>query len=95
MYLSRERITNLNTAQALNPPAGADRAWVQALTQNVRFRLDGTTTAPTSSVGTQITAGDPPIVIAEGLRTAKFIEESASATLEVEYYGRDTTAAAT
>lgn len=84
----REKLTSLSTAATLTTAKVADcsHVWLQALTQNVRMTLEGTT--PTSSVGIRLTAGDPPIEISgEDARSAKFIEETASAVLEVVYFG--------
>src|SRR3990172_5934045 len=50
------RETSLTAAFAPVVPAGATMCVVQALAQNVRFTLDGTT--PTAAVGFQIAAGD-------------------------------------
>jgi len=84
--VGRETVTGLSAIKTLTVPAGTSHAWVQALTQNVRMTLEGTD--PTSSLGIRLTAGDPPIEITgEEARNAEFIEEAASATLEVVYKG--------
>lgn len=56
---------------------------VQALTQNIRFTLDGT--LPTATVGFQLKAGDSPLLIPliPGA-VLRFIEETASATLQYQ-----------
>lgn len=79
-----EQITDLSSATGLTIPTGADIAHIQALDQNVRYRLDGTD--PTGSVGTRIAAGDDiwlPITL---LSNANFIEESSGAELNVHYF---------
>ena len=54
---------------------------VQAIDQNVRYTLDGTT--PTSSLGFRLTAGNDPIALPVGSNTnLVFIEEAATAVLE-------------
>lgn len=84
----REQITGLSAVKTLTAALVRDSStvWIQALTQNVRLTLEGTT--PTASVGIRLTAGDPPLVIAtvDALQ-AKFIEETPSAVLEVAYFG--------
>lgn len=84
----RETVSGLNAAKTLTTAKvqAATHVWLQALTQNVRMTLDGST--PTAAAGIRLTAGDPPIEVSgENARTAKFIEESGSATLEVVYFG--------
>lgn len=57
---------------------------VQAIDQNIRFTLDGT--VPTASVGFQIVAGDPAIIIPLAKNTApQFIEEAAGASFEYQW----------
>ena len=69
-------------ATTISAPAGAKRLLVQALSQNVRYTLDGST--PTTTKGFQMRAGDPPILIPVGANTTvKVIQETATA--EVEY----------
>ncbi len=81
--LGYEQITSLNTVKNLTPPATATYAIIQAETQAVRWRDDGT--APTSSVGMTIAAGGE--LRYDGTLTAiKFIEATASAKLNVSYY---------
>lgn len=78
-----EQITSLAAAASLTPPAGADRAFIQALTQNVRWRDDGT--SPTATVGIQLANGEE-MWYSGDLTTIEFIEEAASAELNVSYY---------
>lgn len=63
-------------------PDDATKCLVQAITQNVRFTLDGTN--PTSSAGFRITAGDPPMVMPV-TDNVKFIEETSGAVLQLQW----------
>ena len=71
-------------ALTLSLPLHAGRIMMQALTQNIRYTLDGTT--PNATTGFQLKAGDPPreIEITSGM-TLKFFREAAGAVLEYEY----------
>ncbi len=75
----------ISTAATLTKPEGANSILIQALVQNVRFTLDGT--APTASVGFQILAGNPPMIIAVPEASIKVIEEVASASLQYQWIG--------
>lgn len=68
----------------LSIPMQASGILVQALTQNARFTLDGT--APSTSKGYQLKAGDPPLFIGidKGM-VLKFCAETAGAILEYDY----------
>jgi len=75
------------TAQLLaRPEAGVTQLMIQALTQNVRLTLDGTT--PTTALGFQIKAGDPPVIfpLAVGGQE-RVIQEAATASLQYQYGG--------
>jgi hypothetical protein len=81
--LGHEQVTGLNTAKGLTAPSGAERALLICTAQNVRFRDDGSN--PAADTGIQLPkntlfwyTGD--------LSAIKFIEEQASAVLEVSYY---------
>ena len=75
---------DVSSAATLTPPTGATKIMMQALTQNVRFTLDGTT--PTASAGFQLKAADPPLVIfLRNATTIKVIEESATADLQYQW----------
>lgn len=81
-----QRITSLSSKQSLTIPSGTTHAWIQAESQDVRARFDGTD--PTSTSGMVIRADDPPIEIYyDLLKNAEFIEEAASAQLSVTYFG--------
>lgn len=74
------------TSTTLSVPMNANGILIQALTQNVRFTLDGTT--PTASKGFQLKAGDAPLmIILQRQMTLKFVAETAGAILEYEYSG--------
>ena len=81
--LGYQQITSLSAATALTVPSGASLAWVQAEVNNVRFRDDGTN--PTASVGFLLLATNDFTYIGD-LSAVKFIETTASATLNVLYY---------
>jgi hypothetical protein len=77
--------TSISSATTLTIPNGARYVLVQALAQNVRYTLDGTT--PTTTLGFQLKAGDPPRSIwCETGVTLKFIEEAATASLQYQFY---------
>jgi len=65
-------------------PEGANKALVQAFTQNIRYTLDGTT--PTSSLGFRLTKDDPPTIVPVAPGGAlNFIEESSGSTLQLQW----------
>jgi hypothetical protein len=75
--------TSLSSVQSLLLPAGANGVLLQATSQNVRIRIDGV--APTASVGFQIRAGDPVVLIPLWQNaTIRAIEEAASAKLDYQ-----------
>lgn len=74
---------SLSSALTVTKPDGARSILVQALTQNVRYTLDSTT--PTASVGFQLKAGDPPILIPVYNSAIKFIQETATAVLQYQW----------
>lgn len=81
--LGYQQITSLSAATALTVPSGATLAVVIPESQAVRWRDDGTN--PTGSVGM-------PLAIATtlsydgDLSRIRFIEQAASAKLNVSYY---------
>lgn len=81
--LGYEQVTTLSAAAGLTPPSGADRALIQAVTQDVRWRDDGT--SPTASVGMLLAAGST-LDYDGDLSTFEAIETAASAELNVSYY---------
>lgn len=75
---------NWTVARTLTRATNATKLRIQALTQNVRYTLDGT--APTASLGFQIKAGDPPIEIpVPSAATIKVIEETATASVQYQW----------
>lgn len=85
--LGYEQLTGLSTVKGLTPPIGTSFALLHAEAQNIRWRDDNTD--PTASVGMQLkAAAEQPLVYGAGrLSRIKFIEETASANLNVSYYG--------
>lgn len=83
--LGYQQITSLSAATGFTIPAGTSYAVVQAESQPVRWRDDGTD--PTATVGMRIPVGDALIYTAQTMAKIKFIEETASAKLNVSYYG--------
>jgi len=81
--LGYQQITSLSSAAGLTPPQGATLALIVPETQAIRWRDDGTN--PTGSVGMPVAAGS--YLSYDGdLNRVKFIEQSASAKLNVSYY---------
>jgi len=74
----------ISSATTLTPPTGATKIMIQALTQNVRFTLDGT--APTASKGFQLKSGDPAMIISiDSTTVLKVIQEAATADLQYQW----------
>lgn len=82
---SQEALT-VATATALTIPAGATIAWVTVEGQTVRFRCDGT--APTASSGSLLAVGSRTEFRVNGITACKFIQTTATATLDVEYFSQ-------
>lgn len=58
---------------------------VQAITQNIRYTLDGVTD-PTATVGFQLVASDPPVLIPMGPGLLpQFIREAAGSILQYQW----------
>lgn len=81
--LGYQQITDLSSAAALTIPPGATLALIVPETQNVRWRDDGT--APTASVGMPIYIGAS-LSYDGDLNRIRFIQEAASAKLNISYY---------
>jgi hypothetical protein len=81
--LGYQQITSLSASAALTVPAGATRAIITSEAQGVRWRDDGV--APTASVGMIL-----PVLVTlsyDGdLNRIQFIQQAASAILNVSYY---------
>lgn len=84
-----DQLTSLSTAKTLAQgglgavPTGATYAIIEAETQTVRWRDDGT--SPTASVGMSLSPGSQ-LFYDGNLAAIKFIETTASAKLNVSYY---------
>ena len=73
--------SSLSSAVSITTPVNSSGILAQALTQNIRFTIDGTT--PTASLGFQLKAGDPPVLIPViGGTVINFIQETATANLQ-------------
>lgn len=81
--LGYQQITSLSSSTGLTVPQDAKRALIQAESQQVRWRDDGT--APTASVGMTLDAGST-LAYTGNLAAIRLIEVSASAKLNVSYY---------
>ena len=81
--LGYQQITSLSASTALTVPVGATMALIVAETQAVRWRDDGT--APTASVGMPLAAGVT-LQYDGDLHKIKFIEQTASAKINISYY---------
>lgn len=81
--LGYQQITDLSSAVGLTIPLGATLALIVPETQNVRWRDDGTN--PTASVGMPIYIGAS-LSYDGDLNKIKFIQETASAKLNISYY---------
>lgn len=81
--LGYQQITSLSASTGLTVPSGATLALIVPETQNVRWRDDGT--APTSSVGMPIFVGAS-LSYDGDLNRIRFIQQAASATLNISYY---------
>lgn len=78
------RSNNVDALFTVNIPTGCEEVLVQAIDQNIRYTLNGTT--PTASSGFVLTAGNDPISIPVTKYTVlKFISETAGAILEHEF----------
>lgn len=81
--LGYQQITALSAATALTVPTGSRLAIIQAETQGVRWRDDGTN--PSATVGMVLAAGYD-LVYTGDLTAIRFFEVIASAKLNVSYY---------
>ena len=76
--------TTITSATSLTPPAGATKLLIQALVQNIRITFDGT--APTASLGFQLKAEDPMLLIPLGDdMVIKVIQETATADIQIQW----------
>ena len=86
---SHEQITGLSSVKSPTVPANMNAAHIQAQGQNVYVTTDGTT--PSSTNGFVVRTTDAPfyVTIASGLEALKFLEVTASAVVNITYYGND------
>lgn len=83
---SFEKMTVSNTAIAFaNVPTDAHKAIVTVEGNDVRYRLDGDTSAPTATDGMPIAAGQT-VAFVGALARVRFIRKSADATLQITYF---------
>lgn len=82
--LGYQQLTSLAAATSLTVPTGATRALLLAEGQAIRWRDDGTN--PTAAVGMPIAAGES-IPYVGNLSKLRVIEQTASAKLNISYYG--------
>jgi len=82
--LGYQQITSLAASTALTVPAGAALALIKPSTQAIRVRDDGT--APTAAVGYPVAVGVE-YRVEGGLSSFRMIEQTASASVDVLYYG--------
>ena len=75
---------SISSATTLSKPAGATRLWLQALDQNIRYRVDGTN--PDANTGFQLAAGDS-VIIPVTRSDVRVIEETATATIQYQWLG--------
>jgi hypothetical protein len=83
--LGYQQITDLSAAVALTVPLGTVYVIFKPNTQAIRYRDDGTD--PTASVGYPVAAGAEYIYTGACPTALKLIQTTASATLDVLYYG--------
>lgn len=81
--LGYEQITGLSAAKGLTVAAGATMAKIVCETQAIRWRDDGT--APTASAGMPLAIGVE-LDYDGDLQNIQFIEQTASAKVNVSYY---------
>ena len=81
--LGYQQISDVSSSIGLTVPDGATLALIVPETQNVRWRDDGT--APTASVGMPIFVGAS-LSYDGDLKKIRFIQETASAKLNISYY---------
>lgn len=82
--LGYQQVTSLSSAAGLTVPNGTILALIIPESQSVRWRDDGTN--PTASVGMLLAAGAT-LSYTGDMLSIKFIEVTASAKLNISYYG--------
>lgn len=81
--LGYQQITALTASTALTVPVGAGAVMIVPETQAVRWRDDGT--APTATVGFPLAVATP-LFYRGNLAALRFIEQTASAKINIVYY---------
>jgi hypothetical protein len=76
----------VSTALAGGIPKGTESIWIQAETQNARYRDDGT--APTAAVGMRLLTGSIYQISVAQAASMQVIGEVAGGKLNVTFYGR-------
>lgn len=84
-YVGIEQITSLSTVKSLTLPDNARVAVLIPETQAVRIAFDGTT--PTSADPLIVAGQDLTVTTREDLANVRLIEDAASATVKVLYFG--------
>lgn len=79
-----QQITSLASAVTITPGAGSTYCVVVPEVQAVRYRDDGT--APTASVGFPLAVAQPAVFRLVSFTSLQFIQQAASATLDVDCY---------
>lgn len=87
-FLGHQLGVAVDTSTGLTVPAGTRYAIIQARAQAVKYRYDGSTTAPTSTVGMSLAAGGELAVDVgqAGITAMRFISATAGALLDVAYF---------
>jgi hypothetical protein len=82
--LGYQQIIGLAAATALTVPTGANYAIICTESQDVRWRDDGVN--PTAGVGYPLAVGSE-LEMTSNLAAIRFIQQAATATLNISYYG--------
>lgn len=83
--LGYQQITALTGSTALDVPAGTALILIVPQAQAVRWRDDGT--APSATVGQPLAVGSELRYDSRAMAALRFIEQAASAAINVTYYG--------
>ena len=78
--------TTVSGVTSISVPESATLVLIQAIAKNVRVTIDNGSTDPTASKGFQVAAGTAQYFPCGGMTTIKVIEESASATIEYQFF---------
>lgn len=83
--IDHHQYADLSSAQSYTAPVGAVLLYLDATTQNVRYRLDGVD--PTAAIGGRIIANVTTVLPLQNGQVLTAIEEAASATLDITVLG--------